>query len=99
MPQLPPISILQHPTTDPQIATSHATTTPKHTQSNHINLTIIRKNKNGEHEMVIYPDDDYDDESLEFRKIQNKIHKKPDMSLLNKRALTAEEMDSLFLGD
>ena len=49
--------------------------------------------------MVIYPDDDYDDESLEFRKIQNKIHKKPDMSLLNKRALTAEEMDSLFLGD
>jgi hypothetical protein len=51
--------------------------------------------------MVIYPEDafDDDDDGLEFRKIERQMHKKPTLAMLNKKGLTPEDMDRLFLGE
>jgi hypothetical protein len=52
--------------------------------------------------MVIYPEDSFSDEDdgLEFRKIARQMGKKVSMKqVLNKRTVTQEELDLLFLGE
>jgi hypothetical protein len=48
---------------------------------------------------MTYTDDTDDDDGLEYSKIANKMQKKRDISILNKRYVTEDELDSLFLGE
>jgi hypothetical protein len=53
--------------------------------------------------MVIYPDEaqtEDDDDGLEYKQIMSKAKKKASVqAVLNKRYVTEEELDSVFLGE
>ena len=47
-----------------------------------------------------YGEESFDDEDgLEYKQLVGKNSKKPDMAILNKRYVTQDEMDELFLGE